>query len=115
MKIAKAPVTTKARLATREKMFQTAGRPFVVMASLKTGISAIVIAPPEISAKSRSGRLLATLKASSSCDRLNCRAMMLVRTKATILSNPKKKIKINDERVRWVSFFMEARKIMNNE
>ena len=36
-----------------------------------SGMSAIVIAPPEIRANSRSGRLLATLKASSSADRPN--------------------------------------------
>ena len=108
MRIDAPAVTKKARLAMREKSFHAAGRPRVVRYSLRMGINAIDIAPPEMSAKSISGRLLATLNASNSKLRLNCRAIMIERKKARPLSNAKNPPIKKDVRVRKESFFISS-------
>ena len=101
-------VIKKAKFAMREKSFHASGLPRVAKYSLKIGMSAIDIAPPEMSAKSISGRLLATLKASSSKLKLNCRAMMIERKKASPLSSAKNPPIRKDVRVRKESFFIES-------
>jgi hypothetical protein len=58
-------VPKKAMFATREKISQAAARPLLVMASVRMGMKAIASAPPEMRAKSRSGKLLAALNASN--------------------------------------------------
>ena len=62
----------------------------------ETGIKAKANAPPEINATNRSGKLLATLNASSSDPRPNCLPIMTWRTRATTLLSPKKTAKSND-------------------
>jgi hypothetical protein len=64
-------------------------------------MKAIERAPPEIRAKSKSGRLLAALKASSSGPTPNWRAMTIWRKSPSALSIPKKTAIRSDERARW--------------
>jgi len=89
-RMARVRVTSKARLAIRLKSSQAGRCPERVSTSESTGIKAIASAPPEISANSRSGTLLATLKASNSTERPNWRAIRIWRINASILSNKKK-------------------------
>ena len=107
MNTAATAVTTKARLATRENRSQAAARPFSVRYSLINGMNAIANAPPEIRAKSTSGRLLAALKVSNSpIESRYWREMMPVRTKASTLSSPKKNPISRDVRARKEIFFI---------
>ena len=62
------------------------------------GILEAVNAPPEISAKIRSGMLLAALKASSSMERLKVRAISTLRTNPKAFSSPKNTAMIRVER-----------------
>src|SRR5688572_2820504 len=71
-------------------------------------MNAIESAPPEMSANRRSGRLLATLNASSSNESENWRAMMIERAKASTLSMPKKRPMIRDVRARKESLFIDV-------
>ncbi len=71
----------------------------------RSGMKAIENAPPEMNAKSKSGRLLAALKASCS-GRLKVRETMNNRPKARALSRPKRKNRSSEARVRWESLFI---------
>jgi len=69
--IDKPAVIKKAKLVTCEKSFQASFFPSCVSTELKTGMNAIARAPPEINAKSISGKLLAALNTSNSADNPN--------------------------------------------
>jgi hypothetical protein len=57
-------------------------------------------APPEIREDSKSGTLLAALKTSSSKESPNYRLINVARPKPNILSIPKKKARMKEERAR---------------
>ena len=71
-----AAAVMNARFAIEEKSFHPAFLPSRSMISAITGINAIESAPPLMSVKSISGRLLAMLKTSNSTESPNCRAMI---------------------------------------
>src|SRR6185436_1271240 len=73
----------------------------------RTGIKAIASAPPEMRAKSKSGRLLAALKASNWLVSPKISRLSFARTSANILSKKNRKPMSSDVRARKDNLFMD--------
>ena len=106
-------VVKKAILRMLENRSQAFCRPSLVSTSLKTGMKAMASAPPEISMKSMSGRLLAALNTSNSAERPNWREITIWRSTPKSLSMVNKTASSSDTFVIRLNFFIRLPIIQN--